>query len=205
MAHPRSLTGWKRGRDGTPVTEQHAIQPHMEVTIEKSFLTDETFTEDVDARILEALLAKPDLLIYTDDWKDEIMLKKMLSRVKKGKLRVDYIHSKSGVKDFGRVNAKGLVSLGALRREIRGTLTTGRYIDIDIVNAHPNIMNQLLRQNGLPNAGYEDYCANREACLERVMNHHEVNRDDAKNLFITIGFGGSYEAWIGLNRVFSTP
>ena len=166
------------------------------VVIKKSFLTDEVFTEDVDVRILGALLNHAsELLINNSDWNEEIMLKKMLKHVKKGTLRVQYIHSKGGVKDLGRVNAKGLVSLGALRREIRGSLTTGKYIDIDIVNAHPNIIHQLLQRFGLSNTSYANYCANREDCLERVMKHHHVNRNDAKTLFITIGYGGSYEAW----------
>ena len=153
------------------------------MVIKKSFLTDEVFTEDVDVRILGALLNHAsELLINNSDWNEEIMLKKMLKHVKKGTLRVQYIHSKGGVKDLGRVNAKGLVSLGALRREIRGSLTTGKYIDIDIVNAHPNIIHQLLQRFGLSNTSYTNYCANREDCLERVMKHHHVNRNDAKTL-----------------------
>ena len=168
----------------------------LKLAPKKSFLTDKVFTEVVDVRILGALLNAPELLIHNSDWNEEIMLKKVMQQVKQGKLRVKYIHSKGGIPNLGRVNAKGLVSLGSLRREIRGSLTTGAYIDIDIVNAHPNMINQLLLAFNLSNTSYASYCASREETLKRVMKHHKVSRDDAKQLFHVIGYGGSYANWI---------
>ena len=43
----------------------------------------------------------------------------------------------------GRVNPKNSLGLFSIRREIRHTLAEQRYVDLDIDNCHPVILNQI--------------------------------------------------------------
>ena len=43
----------------------------------------------------------------------------------------------------GRVNPKNSLGLFSIRREIRHTLSKQRYVDLDIDNCHPVILNQI--------------------------------------------------------------
>ena len=88
------------------------------------------------------------------------------------------------------------VSIGSLRRELRGTLAKDKYIDVDIINAHPNIINQLLIEYNLPNISIDRYCSHRDELVKEVMTEHSVSRDDAKRLFIRALYGGKYSAWV---------
>ena len=173
---------------------------NTQIKLYKSFITSVKFTEKINVKILQALLDS-DLLLETysnegGSYVEAIMLKKIMSLTKNGVLNIKYKHSKNGVAKFGRVSPLDGVSLGNLRREIRGTLTDGTYIDIDIVNAHPNMINQLLEKYNLSNTSYNSYCNNRDVTLKKIMNHHSVNRYYAKILFHCIAYGGSYDKWI---------
>ena len=73
---------------------------------------------------------------YTEkQWLQE----RILPRIKDGVMSVKY--QMRGT--IGRVFANQSASLGCLRRPVRHTLTHGRYIDIDIDNCHPVILNQV--------------------------------------------------------------
>ena len=89
-------------------------------------LTKPTFTESVDPKLLRRLIHSG-VLYRTKDggWMDreygcteEQQIEKILQRVKGGTLNVSYKKPKCG---FGRVNPKGSLSLGSLRKEVRHT------------------------------------------------------------------------------------
>ena len=116
-----------------------------------SILTTKIFKETIDKKLLETLLCNKHLLTtWTDERgverSDEKQLTYILQSIKGDTLNVEYQHG-INFKNWGRVYPKGLLSLGACRREIRGTLTKGTYIDIDIVNCHPVMILYYLNRN----------------------------------------------------------
>ena len=171
-------------------------------TSNKSFLCDITFKEVISTKICVALLnsdvLKKDVKSGSCVYDEYQQIQKILSHKHNNVLNVSYKHSRGGVKNLGRVNAS--VSLGFLRREVRGTLTEGIYIDIDVMNCHPQIINQFLKQLGLSNTNYDKYCNEREDILKTIMDHHKVNRNNAKSIFYVIMYGGSYDNWIKKNK-----
>ena len=103
---------------------------------------------------------------------------------------------------FGRVYATGAVGLQAIRKEIRHTLTYGLYVDVDIFNAHFEILHQVLKHNGYNRTKYiEKYVHDRENCLIDIMEKYNVQKDAAKALFIQLLYGGSFKNWSKSNNV----
>ena len=168
-------------------------------TTTQNILTADVFNESIDKKLLERLLSHPELLTTWVDESgvehdDKKQLINIYQNIKGGKLTVKYEFSKKS-KSFGRVYAKGLLSLGACERHIRGTLTTGTYIDIDIVNAHPNMILHLLKQKRFQHSTYNSYCTDRDAQRQSIMDGFLCSKDEAKLFFITSGYGGKYETW----------
>ena len=164
-----------------------------------SSLTTITFEETIDIKILERLLANPDLLTtWIDDngveRDDRKQLINIHTNIDAGKLKVNYKFS-NNTPSFGRVYPKNLISLGACQRSIRGTLTKGTYIDIDIVNAHPNMILSFLQRYNFPHATYLKYCSNRQKYIKKVQREYGCSRDEAKLFFIVAGYGSSYRSW----------
>ena len=106
---------------------------------------------------------------------------------------------------FGRTYCYNGVGLQYLRKEIRHTLANGIYIDIDIVNCHPVLLLQILKRkyNDYKQRfkGLYKYIKNRSEILECVQSEYNVDRDTAKNLFIRILYGGTFERWRSDNNI----
>ena len=166
-----------------------------------NILTENEFTETIDKNIIEKLLSHPELLgSWTDSngikHEDKHQLIKLLNSMKHNKLKVSYCHSKSGKKDkFGRVYAKNSISLGSCGREIRGTLTKGTYIDIDIENCHPVLIHYFLNKFSFPCKTYSKYINDRDSYINIIKKNYNCSREEAKKFFIIAGYGGSYNKW----------
>jgi hypothetical protein len=115
--------------------------------------------------------------------------------VSDNKIKVKYIKDK-----YGRSNPENSHGLYNIRREIRQTITKDYYTDIDIENAHPVILHQILKHNGIKCDHLTNYINNRKYYLDLVMNKYKVKRDVAKTLFIRLLYGGSYELWLEENK-----
>ena len=98
--------------------------------------------------------------------------------------------------EYGRSNPLRAYGLFNIRREIRQTISRDYYEDIDIQNAHPIILQQILESNNIKCIHLTNYNNDRDKYLNMVMNKYNVNRDDAKKLFIIMLYGGSYEKWL---------
>ena len=96
---------------------------------------------------------------------------------------------------FGRVYSKNGLGLQSLRREIRHTLSSDYYIDIDIVNCHPEILNQVFIMNNSKYKYLHAYCKQRDKIIKQVMDIYNVNRDTVKNLFLRLLYGCNYNCW----------
>ena len=110
---------------------------------------------------------------------------------------------------YGRRNPFGAVGMFQMRKKIRHTLGKIKGLrDIDIINAHPKMLLQLCKKNGLACSQLELYVLQREEILGKVMallkRHYEIIgfqakpsdiRDRAKNLFIRLLYFGKFESW----------
>jgi len=115
--------------------------------------------------------------------------KKILkNRVKVSYKQVDY--------NFGRNFAQKSMSLGCMRKAIRHTLMKqAGYQDIDMVNCHATILQQLCKSNDMPCPQLDEYINNRDELLQAVKELYNVDRDQAKKLFIILLFYGTFDTW----------
>tara|TARA_R110002073_G_scaffold3952_1_gene26412 strand:+ start:633 stop:3020 length:2388 start_codon:yes stop_codon:yes gene_type:complete len=169
---------------------------------EHCVLTTKIFKEIIDKKLLENLLCHPELLGtwidgYGIERNDRKQLIDILTSLKGNKLSIKYGYSKKTKKKdpFGRVFPEGLISLGSLGRKIRGTLTTGNYIDIDIVNCHATFMLYFLKKYSFPHSTYDKYVNDRNTYLKLIQKNYNCSRDESKKFFIIAGYGGSYNSW----------
>ena len=120
-------------------------------------------------------------------------------------------------KKIGRIYPEGSLSLCCLRRELRHHLCEDKYIDIDMVNAHFKIADEIFNKNSIRFPILHDYVMNRERYLAAVSSHFSIpgcvnlldyktpdGYDEIKNLFIRILYFGKYEGWcreLGLPQI----
>lgn len=72
------------------------------------------------------------------------------------------------IKNFGRYYAKGALSLQSFQKNIRKYLSNGIYVDIDIVNCHPVILEQLFIKYNLNVPGFLlEYNKNRDETIKK--------------------------------------
>ena len=165
------------------------------------------FRETIDHAVVTRLIDSGLLSTGRDGgWMDKAYncsekthLIKLRKKIKNDVLTVIYKTPKSG---YGRVEPRGCLSLGSLRKEVRHTLCEGQdWKDIDITNAHPEILRQLCSKANIECKALEYYCNNREPCLKDVTKlfiegFTEDNRDVAKVLYIRLMYGGTAETWL---------
>jgi len=95
-------------------------------------------------------------------------------------------YSKTGRRGYGRYYSS-IGGLETVEKECRGTLCRDYYHDIDMVNCHPVLLEQLAKNaynKDLPALSY--YIKHREEILAMISD----NRDEAKTEIIRIVYGG---------------
>jgi|694.fasta_scaffold04525_27 phage/plasmid-associated DNA primase len=102
---------------------------------------------------------------------------------------------------WGRIIPVNYSSLSVFHRPTRHRLCQDYYVDIDIENCQPNIMNEICKLNNVLQLNINDYANNPKQWREDVIKHHKCHKDIAKQLFITIMFGGSYNGWLKENDI----
>lgn len=171
---------------------------NLRMTIKPAKLHNIELKETVDMKLLEKLINSSLLQkipwdyghIKFENEKDQLIQFKDI--IKNGEAQVTYHLPSYGV---GRVFAYLGLSLGSLRRPIRHTLCFDKYIDIDMENAHPQILKQICEANNIRCKFLTEYVLNREKMLQDVMNFYNVDRDKAKKLFLVIIYLGSFDTW----------
>ena len=185
------------------------------------------FTEKWDVEKLIKILYRDDIINNNEEWNERTMMnnalslhfkkksdikpftKKFLSHVYHNRyqllhatIRVKYLYKKT--RPFSRVYPEGSVGLCQIRRQIRHTMCNGVYVDIDLVNAHPDILNQLFK-NKYPMLN--EYVNDREKYFNFLCDHYatfgmkiEYNtprgRDLCKGFFIqNVLYNGDYKNW----------
>jgi hypothetical protein len=144
--------------------------------------------ENVPLDILNALIDS-DLI---RDEQELTELKNLKKKVLRERLKVSY---KQADYKFGRNFAVKSLSLGCKRRIIRHTLMKNLYQDIDMVNCHATILQQLCKSNEIACPQLDEYINNRDELLQAVKEEYTVDRDQAKKLFIILLFYGTFDTW----------
>jgi hypothetical protein len=106
---------------------------------------------------------------------------------------VSYHLAKHG---WGRISPAGSLSLCVFHRPTRHTLCEGKYADLDMTNCQPQIMLEKLRHAGIKKDYLEKYVKDPKKYRAKIMEHHGCTKDVAKNLAISIMFGGKYDSWL---------
>ena len=172
----------------------------MSIELKKvnSILDKIQLTEQIDQQVLNQLLNSN--LLRTDSWQqngilyenEKQQLLKYKALFKNDIATITYYITCSG---YARVYANKSLSLGSIRKEVRHTLAKDRYVDIDIENCHPVILQQICNKNDIECKYLTKYVKDREALLQDVITRYNVTRDDAKSLFIALMYGGKFEYW----------
>ena len=102
---------------------------------------------------------------------------------------------------WGRIIPANYTSQSIFHRPTRHRLARDYYIDIDMINAQPTIIFEICKMNNIEKRILGKYVKNPKKYREFVMNHHNCNKDTAKNLFICLMFGGSYDSWLKDNDI----
>ena len=164
-----------------------------------SILHDIELIEIPNIENIEKLL-KSDLLQLVEHWsklyaneRNHIESYKSLIDIN-NKVKVRYL-KKDKYNYFGRVYCKEHMGAISLRKEIRGTIFGDIYTDIDIANCHPSLFLQIAQMYEIDCPELTNYVTNRKQVLTEVMDHYKINRDQAKNLFIVILYGGRISTW----------
>ena len=117
-----------------------------------------------------------------------LITKRYLERSRHGVVNVDYKQKRG----FGRFCAVKSMSLQTIPREIRHTISRDFYFDIDMVNAHPVILEYLCLKYGFNCDSLIQYTHNRETLLKEVLIKGKVaDRDKAKQIYLSLTNGGS--------------
>lgn len=129
---------------------------------------------------------------------DPVISLKKICKNKSTVNNVNYLPSKN-LKNMGRLFAQS-VSLQNLPREFRNAIS-GNYHDIDMVNCHPSILLQYCKKNDIKCDNLEYYVNNRDEVINKIMNDYQLNKEDVKQLFLSVMNGGKRE---GITDLFFT-
>ena len=118
---------------------------------------------------------------FDNDYNPFTILSKYLKKSKCGKIKVNYKQTNS----LGRFYAIGSLSLQSMPREIRHTVATN-YVDIDMVNAHPVILQHLCHGRDMKPKQLARYVEDRDKMLGKL----KIDRDSAKTVILSMINGG---------------
>jgi hypothetical protein len=92
-------------------------------------------------------------------------------------------------------------SLQMAPRRVRGPLAARFYHDIDMVNAHFVIVNQIALSHRLELEAVRRVVVDRDSVLEEVQTHYRCGRAAAKELLIAVLNGGHANSWVQDEKV----
>ena len=171
-----------------------------------SILDNITLYEKVDKVVLEKLINSCLLKttfnnvfagkIYQNE-KQQLM--EYMKSMKYGKIPVKY--NKTRNNKYGRSNPSRALGLHNIRREIRHTLCVDSMVDIDVVNCHPEMLNQLCEAENIEHSYLDKYVKNRDDYFNEGMRVYGCSREDIKVLMIIYCYGGGIQKWITKHNI----
>lgn len=115
-----------------------------------------------------------------------------------GGVKIKYSRGRS---HFGRGYCVFNYGLTPFRKVTRNSLILDLYYDFDLKSAHPSITKYICKIARIPTPETTKYITNRDAIHQEICDEFNVNIDEAKDLFIRLGFGGSFEKWAKDNKI----
>jgi len=106
-----------------------------------------------------------------------------------GYLLVSY--KKGNGTEYGRWYASKGIGLQNILNSVRHTICDDKWIDIDQVNSHPSILQQLFTKHKLQSDKLDYLISNREDFLKSIMDELGISRGEAKTIIIAVINGGS--------------
>lgn len=113
---------------------------------------------------------------------------KYVRQAKKNGYKIKQTYSTAFNNDEGRLfvsnedtNKAGLQNIN---RFMRGCLSNGIYIDVDMVNAHPTILRYICFKHNIKCDNLTEYINNRDYKINELINESGLDRSDIKTLFI---------------------
>ena len=138
-----------------------------------------TLKEPIDENLLDKCI-NCDLLItdYKDNkWykTEKQQLEKFRDNVKHNIASVTYCFKEDY--NFGRVNPIKSMGLHCISRQTRHTLVKDKMVDVDIENAHINLLLQVLKHNEFQGSYsmIEDYVINRQQWIDNIASHYNIS------------------------------
>ncbi len=147
------------------------------------------YEEEVNVAAVHYLFAQKNswLAAYYDEKKkpaeDIKKLKKYLLEMMLfgGKATRKYSYARS--LDYGRLYSGN--SIQGIQKHFRGLLCNGVTTDIDMINAHPNILLYVCKKHDIKCPNLEAYVKDRDSYLNELIEQEpKLTRDDAKELFL---------------------
>jgi P4 family phage/plasmid primase-like protien len=174
-------------------------------------LQDLLFCELINVKKLEYLLAnekyyneyfeeeRNKLKIKFKESKYEYNVFALIRKILKNIIKIDnsdygYLpvsYKKANGINYGRWYAKNSLGLQSMLGSIRHTICTTKWIDIDQVNSHLVILQQLFTKNNIDCDILNYIIANREEYLQSIMDELSISRSEAKRIIIAVMNGGS--------------
>jgi len=97
---------------------------------------------------------------------------------------------------WGRQNPIKQLGLCVFHRPHRHSLANDYYDDYDMINAEPEIYNQVLKQNKQTFECLSFYCENRDILLQQISSHYNLPKSDIKKLIIALMNGGELSTFV---------
>ena len=171
----------------------------LTITKQISVLNNILLNEPIDNKLLDKLINSK--VLKEEEWfnlkNEKHQLTSYKKKIKNGSASVKYDMSKIG---YGRVYPSKGLGLCSLRREIRHTIAQG-WVDIDIENCHPVLLEQICKNNNIDCPQLSNYCLRRDECLKLFTDEYGVSRDTAKDLFIRLLYFGTFNSWLKDNNL----
>lgn len=160
-------------------------------------LNKRAFFEHFDRTKLLKIVGHPIVKEHRDPAVLATLIKYLHATESNSTKKVTYKRSENGI---GRLIGNG--SMQSFPRFVRHTICHEMYWDLDIVNCHPVLLLQLCKKQRLSTPCLESYVRDRDTVLKDTMSTYNVSKDQAKNLFIRILYGGTFKGWAHDNAVF---
>ena len=113
------------------------------------------------------------------------MLRKYCSAIIANNYKINTIYKYSHNKTEGHIFVDNFLGLQRIWNKFRGVLCDVLSMDMDMINAHPCILQYICRQNNIVCICLDSYIANRAQLLSTLMIDCKITKDEAKILFIT--------------------
>jgi hypothetical protein len=135
----------------------------------EKLLNDNSISQELKARLLEY---KKFIKHHTNEVEVVYHDAKGLDATELGR---SYVHYNKGLQSFPKI--------------VRNPLIQKYYFDIDMENAHYNLMVKMGKDWRVPTENIEYYCNNRDACLKMISD----DRNEAKTQFLKVAYGGNID------------